>query len=199
MFVGLLPERNVPMVVSDEIGQDLEVDLLTKMTFDGRQSWLFSSPPSRDLTFLDPCFSNKLVSRVTSQRVRIRQAPFCSGNQLVSRALVIAYRPWIRPIWRSESEIRSRSQGKYDLARIASRGAVRRVVERQAENSSFYEMWNPFLHRQWKAHVIRFVSRLGFTAYQVDFYKVISSELAFSLPPFAGLDTFLLPWYMTFI
>lgn len=68
---------------------------------------------------------------------------------------------------------------------------MRRVVERQAENSSFYEI--PFLHRQWKAHVIRFVSRLGFTAYQVDFYKVISSELAFSLPPFAGLDTFLLP------
>lgn len=49
----ILLERDVPFVLSDDIGQDFEVDLLKSMdfwlqsSFDRRESWLFSSPPPR--------------------------------------------------------------------------------------------------------------------------------------------------------
>lgn len=68
---------------------------------------------------------------------------FMVWYQLVSRALVSAYRPWRRSVWRSE--IWSRSQGKYDLG-LASpcSGAVHRVFEKHAER--ILHLWSSFFH-----------------------------------------------------
>lgn len=110
-------------------------------------------------------------------------------NKLVSLALVTVNRPWIRSMRRSE--IWSRSQGKYDWG--CAPGSWENI------SSEFFNLWSSFLHRLWNANVIRFVSRLGFTAHQVSFPSISSSGLALSLPPFAGLDILLPSRYIALI